>query len=150
MAKIPQSEVTWIGANLNGHVGEVDGGASEVVGMFGVGERNEAGSRIVGFATAIVKTLLKKKITRHATYISGGVYPRQILFYVEEMIMVKECKVLRKVVTKQHKLAVCKIEVQISGEASAAENEENMLVEAERGGTLGEVRRESERGIKRT
>ncbi|XP_037787623.1 craniofacial development protein 2-like [Penaeus monodon] len=60
--------------DLNGHAGEgsLD---TEVTGKYGVGTWNE-GDRIVDFATAksiaVVNTYLQKRLTRQATYTSGG------------------------------------------------------------------------------
>ena len=52
MTKISRSETVWLGSDLNGHVGERNHGAAEVIGRCGVGVRNNEGDRIVDFATA--------------------------------------------------------------------------------------------------
>ena len=65
MTKIPRSETVWLGADLNGHVGEGNHGAAEVMGRYGVGVRNNE-DRIVDFATAnqlaIANTFKKRTI----------------------------------------------------------------------------------------
>ena len=60
-----RSETVWMGADLNGHVGEGNHGAAEVMGRYGVGVRNNEGDRIVDFATynqlAIANYLLQEE-----------------------------------------------------------------------------------------
>ena len=51
LTKILRSETLWLGADLNGHVGEGNHGAVEVMGRYRVGVRNNEGDRIVDFAT---------------------------------------------------------------------------------------------------
>ena len=65
MTKILRLEKVWMGADLNGHVGEGNHGAAEVMGRYGVGVRNKKGDRIVDFATAnqlaVANTSFKKR-----------------------------------------------------------------------------------------
>ncbi|KAK3556662.1 hypothetical protein QTP70_011926 [Hemibagrus guttatus] len=50
MESIPTGERVVIGADFNGHVGEGNTGDEEVMGKFGVKERNLEGQMVVGFA----------------------------------------------------------------------------------------------------
>ena len=111
-----------MGADLNGHVGEGNHGAAEVMGRYGVGVRNNEGDRIVDFATAnqlaIANTFFKKRTSWRTTYTSGGRNTQVdcILCWRTNLQNVQDCKVLPKeAVAKQHKLMVCKVEVQIKG-----------------------------------
>ena len=74
MTMIPRSETVWLGADLNGHVGEGNHGAGEVIGRYGVGVRNNEGDRIVDFATvnqlAIANAFFEKRTLRRLTYTS--------------------------------------------------------------------------------
>ncbi|KAK3519734.1 hypothetical protein QTP70_003709 [Hemibagrus guttatus] len=60
MESIPTGERVVIGADFNGHVGEGNRGDEEVMGKFGVKERNLEGQMVVDFA--------KKKPTRSGTW----------------------------------------------------------------------------------
>ncbi|KAK3509034.1 hypothetical protein QTP70_018812 [Hemibagrus guttatus] len=50
MESIPTGERVVIGADFNGHVGEGNTGDEEVMGKFGVKERNLEGQMVVDFA----------------------------------------------------------------------------------------------------
>ena len=74
--KISESELVFIGGDLNGHVGEKSEGFVEVHGGFGFGERNKEGDSVLQFATAmdliVCNTWFKKEKNKLVTYKSGG------------------------------------------------------------------------------
>ncbi|KAG2463054.1 CFDP2 protein, partial [Polypterus senegalus] len=76
MSSVPKEQKVVIGADFNGHVGEGNSGDEEVMGRYGVKERNEGGQRIVDFAKrmdmAVVNTYFKKREEHKVTYKSGG------------------------------------------------------------------------------
>ncbi|KAK3522999.1 hypothetical protein QTP86_010504 [Hemibagrus guttatus] len=76
MESIPTGERVVIGADFNGHVGEGNTGDEEVMGKFGVKERNLEGQMVVDFAKrmdmAVVNTYFQKKEEHRVTYKSGG------------------------------------------------------------------------------
>ncbi|KAK3553750.1 hypothetical protein QTP70_009196 [Hemibagrus guttatus] len=65
MESIPTAERVVIGADFNGHVGERNTGDEEVMGKFGVKERNLEGQMVVDFAKrmdmAVVNTCFQKR-----------------------------------------------------------------------------------------
>ena len=62
---IPREERVMIGADFDGHVGEGNRGDEEVMGRFGVQEKNLEGQMVVDFAKrmemSVVYTYLKKE-----------------------------------------------------------------------------------------
>ncbi|KAK3568941.1 hypothetical protein QTP86_020629 [Hemibagrus guttatus] len=76
MESIPTGERVVIGADFNGHVGEGNTGDEEVMGKFGVKERNLEGQMVVDFAKrmdmAVVNTYFQKREEYRVTYKSGG------------------------------------------------------------------------------
>ncbi|KAK3537919.1 hypothetical protein QTP70_024578 [Hemibagrus guttatus] len=76
MESIPTGERVVIGADFNGHVGEGNTGDEEVMGKFGVRERNLEGQMVVDFAKrmdmAVVNTYFQKREEHRVTYKSGG------------------------------------------------------------------------------
>ncbi|KAK3559367.1 hypothetical protein QTP86_012778 [Hemibagrus guttatus] len=76
MESIPTGERVVIGADFNGHVGEGNTGDEEVMGKFGVKERNLEGQMVVDFAKrmdmAVVNTYFQKREEHTVTYKSGG------------------------------------------------------------------------------
>ncbi|KAK3516529.1 hypothetical protein QTP70_021744, partial [Hemibagrus guttatus] len=76
MESIPTGERVVIGADLNGHVGEGNTGDEEVMGKFGVKERNLEGQMVVDFAKrmdmGVVNTYFQKREEHRVTYKSGG------------------------------------------------------------------------------
>ncbi|KAK3543987.1 hypothetical protein QTP70_032746, partial [Hemibagrus guttatus] len=72
---IPTGERVVIGADFNGHVGEGNTGDEEVMGKFGVKERNLEGQMVVHFAKrmdmAVVNTYFQKREEHRVTYKSG-------------------------------------------------------------------------------
>ncbi|KAK3559066.1 hypothetical protein QTP86_002423 [Hemibagrus guttatus] len=77
MESIPTGESVVIGADFNGHVGEGNRGDEEVMGKFGVKERNLEGQMVVDFAKrmdmAVVNTYFQKREEHRVTYKSGEV-----------------------------------------------------------------------------
>ncbi|KAK3521299.1 hypothetical protein QTP70_003148 [Hemibagrus guttatus] len=75
MESIPTGERVVIGADFNGHVGEGNTGDEEVMGKFGVKERNLEGQMVVDFAKrmdmGVVKTYFQKREEHRVTYKSG-------------------------------------------------------------------------------
>ncbi|KAK3552417.1 hypothetical protein QTP86_011648 [Hemibagrus guttatus] len=76
MESIPTGERVVIGADFNGHVGEGNTGDEEVMGKFGVKERNLEGQMVVDFAKrmemAVVNTYFQKRKEHRVTYKSGA------------------------------------------------------------------------------
>ncbi|KAK3572799.1 hypothetical protein QTP86_007404 [Hemibagrus guttatus] len=76
MESIPTGERVVIGADFNGHVGEGSTGDEEVMGKFGVKERNLEGQMVVDFAKrmdmGVVNTYFQKREEHRVTYMSGG------------------------------------------------------------------------------
>ncbi|KAK3555512.1 hypothetical protein QTP86_021305 [Hemibagrus guttatus] len=76
MESIPTGERVVIGADFNGHVGEGNRGDEEVMGKFGVKERNLEGQMVVDFAKrmdmAVVNTYFQKREEHRVTYKSGA------------------------------------------------------------------------------
>ncbi|KAK3566848.1 hypothetical protein QTP86_004547 [Hemibagrus guttatus] len=79
MESIPTGERVVIGADFNGHVGEGNRGDEEVMGKFGVRERNLEGQMVVDFAKrmdmAVVNTYFQKREEHRVTYKTGGNSP---------------------------------------------------------------------------
>ncbi|KAK3544202.1 hypothetical protein QTP86_008342 [Hemibagrus guttatus] len=75
MESIPTGERVVIGADFNGHVGEGNTGDEEVMGKFGVKERNLEGQMVVDFAKrmdmGVVNTYFQKREEHRVTYKSG-------------------------------------------------------------------------------
>ncbi|KAK3570239.1 hypothetical protein QTP86_017140, partial [Hemibagrus guttatus] len=76
MESIPTGERMVIGADFNGHVCQGNTGDEEVMGKFGVKERNLEGQMVVDFAKrmdmAVVNTYFQKREEHRVTYKSGG------------------------------------------------------------------------------
>ncbi|KAK3508080.1 hypothetical protein QTP70_012389 [Hemibagrus guttatus] len=91
MESIPTGERVVIGADFNGHVGEGNTGDEEVMGKFGVKERNLEGQMVVDFAKrmdmGVVNTYFQKREEHRVTYKSGDLekaydrVPREELWY---------------------------------------------------------------------
>eukprot|EP00064_Thunnus_orientalis_P005610 superscaffoldBa00000558_g5624 len=73
---IPKEETVVIGVDLSGHVGEGNRDDEEVMGRYGVKERNVEGQTVVDFSEgmemAVVNMYFKKREEHRVTYKSGG------------------------------------------------------------------------------
>ncbi|KAK3552112.1 hypothetical protein QTP86_000748 [Hemibagrus guttatus] len=88
---IPTGERVVIRADFNGHVGEENTGDEEVMGKFGVKERNLEGQMVVDFAKrmdmGVLNTYFQKREEHRVTYKSGDLekaydrVPREELWY---------------------------------------------------------------------
>ena len=113
---VNRSEKCFIGADLNGNVGEKKDGFERVHGGFGFGRRNEEGEEILHFAQgldlSIVNTNFKKKEEHNIRYKS---YPYEsqidyILTRREDAKEVKDCKVIPgEPAVKQHRFMIADI-----------------------------------------
>ncbi|XP_051791150.1 uncharacterized protein LOC127529918 [Erpetoichthys calabaricus] len=109
-----------IGADFNGHVGEGNSGDEEVIGRYGVKQRNEEGQRIVNFAKrmdmAVVNTYFNKREEHRVTYKSGGRCTQvdYILCRRVDLKETKDCKVVAgESVGKQHRMVACRMTLEI-------------------------------------
>ncbi|XP_051780173.1 craniofacial development protein 2-like [Erpetoichthys calabaricus] len=110
MNSVPKGQKVVIGADFNGHVGEGNSGDEEVMGRYGVIERNEDGQRIVDFAKrmdiAVVNMYFKKREEHRVTYKSGGRCTQvdYILCRRVDLKEIEDCKVVAgESVVKQHR-----------------------------------------------
>ncbi|KAK3570267.1 hypothetical protein QTP86_017111, partial [Hemibagrus guttatus] len=91
MESIPTGERVVIGVDFNGHVGEENRGDEEVMGKFGVKERNLERQMVVDFAKrmdmAVVNTYFQKREEHRVNYKSGDLekaydsVPKEELWY---------------------------------------------------------------------
>ncbi|KAK3548736.1 hypothetical protein QTP70_018458, partial [Hemibagrus guttatus] len=114
MESIPMGERVVIGADFNGHVGEGKRGDEEVMGKFGVKERNLEGQMVVDFAKrmdmVVVNTYFQKREEHRVTYKSGGkrTQVEYILCRRGNLKEISDCKVVvGESVARQHKMVVC-------------------------------------------
>uniref|UniRef100_A0A3Q1HUU5 Acyltransferase n=1 Tax=Anabas testudineus TaxID=64144 RepID=A0A3Q1HUU5_ANATE len=108
-----QGERVVVGADFNGHVGEGNRGNEEVMGRFGVKERNLEGQMVVDFTKrmemAVVNTYLQKREEHRVTYKSGGRSTQvdYILCRQGHLREVSDCKVVvGESVARQHRMVV--------------------------------------------
>ncbi|KAK3540053.1 hypothetical protein QTP70_023811 [Hemibagrus guttatus] len=111
MESIPTGERVVIGADFNGHVGEGNTGDEEVMGKFGVKERNLEGQMVVDFAKrmdmAVVNTYFQKREEHRVTYKSGGrrTQADYILCRRGNLKEISDCKVVvGESVARQHRM----------------------------------------------
>ncbi|KAK3563140.1 hypothetical protein QTP86_016380, partial [Hemibagrus guttatus] len=116
MESIPTGERVVIGADFNGHVGEGNTGDEEVMGKFGVKERNLEGQMVVDFAKrmdmAVVNTYFQKREEHRVTYKSGGRRTQvdYILCRRGNLKEISDCKVVvGESVARQHRMVVCRM-----------------------------------------
>ncbi|KAK3555596.1 hypothetical protein QTP86_025665 [Hemibagrus guttatus] len=72
MESIPTGERVVIGADFNGHVGEGNTGDEEVMGKFGVKERNLEGQMVVDFAKRMDMAVVNTYFQKREEHKSGG------------------------------------------------------------------------------
>ncbi|KAK3530717.1 hypothetical protein QTP86_033855 [Hemibagrus guttatus] len=120
MESIPTGERVVIGADFNGHVGEGNIGDEEVMGKFGVKERNFEGQMVVDFAKrmdmGVVNTYFQKREEHRVTYKSGGRRTQvdYILCRRGNLKEISDCKVLvGESVARQHRMVVCKMTLMV-------------------------------------
>ncbi|KAK3548490.1 hypothetical protein QTP70_013323 [Hemibagrus guttatus] len=120
MESIPTGERVVIGADFNGHVGERNTGDEEVMGKFGVKERNLEGQMVVDFAKrmdmAVVNTYFQKREEHRVTYKSGGRRTQvdYILCRRGNLKEISDCKVVvGESVARQHRMVVCRMTLMV-------------------------------------
>ncbi|KAK3526332.1 hypothetical protein QTP70_024279 [Hemibagrus guttatus] len=120
MERIPTGERVVIGADFNGHVGEGNTGDEEVMGKFGVKERNLEGQMVVDFAKrmdmAVVNTYFQKREEHRVTYKSGGrsTQVHYILCRRGNLKEISDCKVVvGESVARQHRMVVCRMTLMV-------------------------------------
>ncbi|KAK3565560.1 hypothetical protein QTP86_012216 [Hemibagrus guttatus] len=120
MESIPTGERVVIGADFNGHVGEGNTGDEEVMGKFGVKERNLEGQMVVDFAKrmdmAVVNTYFQKREEVRVTYKSGGRSTQvdYILCRRGNLKEISDCKVVvGESVARQHRMVVCRMTLMV-------------------------------------
>ncbi|KAK3517403.1 hypothetical protein QTP70_008931 [Hemibagrus guttatus] len=120
MESIPTGERVVIGADFNGHVGEGNTGDEEVMGKFGVKERNFEGQMVVDFAKrmdmGVVNTYFQKREEHRVTYKSGG--RRTQVDYIQcrrgNLKKISDCKVVvGESVARQHRMVVCRMTLMV-------------------------------------
>ncbi|KAK3573265.1 hypothetical protein QTP86_019235 [Hemibagrus guttatus] len=117
---IPTGERVVIGADFNGHVGEGNTGDEEVMGKFGVKERNLEGQMVVDFAKrmdmGVVNTYFQKREEHRVTYKSGGRRTQvdYILCRKGNLKEISDCKVVvGESVARQHRMVVCRMTLMV-------------------------------------
>ncbi|KAK3515217.1 hypothetical protein QTP70_010617 [Hemibagrus guttatus] len=120
MESIPTGERVVIGADFNGHVGEGNTGDEEVMGKFGVKERNLEGQMVVDFAKrmdmAVVNTYFQKREEHRVTYKSGGRRTQvdYILCRRGNLKEISDCKVVvGESVARQRRMVVCRMTLMV-------------------------------------
>ncbi|KAK3514790.1 hypothetical protein QTP70_031178 [Hemibagrus guttatus] len=120
MESIPTGERVVIGADFNGHVGEGNTGDEEVMGRFGVKERNLEGQMVVDFAKrmdmGVVNTYFQKREEHRVTYKSGGRRTQvdYILCRRGNLKEISDCKVVvGESVARQHRMVVCRMTLMV-------------------------------------
>ncbi|KAK3566642.1 hypothetical protein QTP86_001843 [Hemibagrus guttatus] len=120
MESIPTGERVVIGADFNGHVGEGNTGDEEMMGKFGVKERNLEGQMVVDFAKrmdmGVVNTYFQKREEHRVTYKSGGRSTQvdYILCRRGNLKEISDCKVVvGESVARQHRMVVCRMTLMV-------------------------------------
>ncbi|KAK3574808.1 hypothetical protein QTP86_018392 [Hemibagrus guttatus] len=120
MESISTGERVVIGADFNGHVGEGNTGDEEVMGKFGVKERNLEGQMVVDFAKrmdmGVVNTYFQKREEHRVTYKSGGRRTQvdYILCRRGNLKEISDCKVVvGESVARQHRMVVCRMTLMV-------------------------------------
>ncbi|KAK3532234.1 hypothetical protein QTP86_009512 [Hemibagrus guttatus] len=145
MESIPTGERVVIGADFNGHVGEGNRGDEQVMGKFGVKERNLEGQMVVDFAKrmdmAVVNTYFQKREEHRVTYKSGGKRTQvdYILCRRGNLKEISDCKVVvGESVARQHRMVECRMTLMVCKKkrSKTEDREENQVMEAEKGRML--------------
>ncbi|KAK3562710.1 hypothetical protein QTP86_005674 [Hemibagrus guttatus] len=130
MESVPTGERVVIGADFNGHVGEGNTGDEEVMGKFGVRERNLEGQMVVDFAKrmdmAVVNTYFQKREEHRVTYKSGGRRTQvdYILCRRGNLKEISDCKVVvGESVARQHRMVVCRMTLMVCKKKKRSEIE---------------------------
>ncbi|KAK3567275.1 hypothetical protein QTP86_015848, partial [Hemibagrus guttatus] len=117
---IPTGERVVIGADFNGHVGEGNRGDEEVMGKFGVKERNLEGQMVVDFSKsmdmAVVNTYFQKREEHRVTCKSGGRSTQvdYILCRRGDLKEISDCKVVvGESVTREYRMVVCRMTLMV-------------------------------------
>ena len=125
LAMIPREEQVWIGGDFNGRVGGGNTGVEQVIGQYGVGQRNDSGQTLVDFAMGMdlvaCNTLFKKTERHRVTYKSGKAETQidYILCRKDNKGDVRDCKViLGESVASQHRPVVCKVKINMAERTS--------------------------------
>ncbi|KAK3570342.1 hypothetical protein QTP86_017287 [Hemibagrus guttatus] len=120
IVSIPTGERVVIGADFNGHVGEGNTGDEEVMGKFGVKERNLEGQMVVDFAKrmdmTVVNTYFQKREEHRVTYKSGGRRTQvdYILCRRGNLKEISDCKVVvGESVARQHRMVLCRMTLMV-------------------------------------
>ncbi|KAK3530327.1 hypothetical protein QTP86_023932, partial [Hemibagrus guttatus] len=120
MESIPTGERVVIGADFNGHVFEGNRGDEEVMGKFGVKERNLEGQMVVDFAKrmdmGVFNTYFQKREEHRVTYKSGGRRTQvdYILCRRGYLKEISDCKVVvGESVARQHRMVVCRMTLMV-------------------------------------
>ncbi|KAK3552498.1 hypothetical protein QTP86_012369 [Hemibagrus guttatus] len=120
MESIPTGERVVIGADFNGHVGEGNTGDEDLMGKFGVKERNLEGQMVVDFAKrmdmGVVNTYFQKREEHGVTYKSGGRRTQvdYILCRRSNLKEISDCKVVvGESVARQHRMVVCRMTLMV-------------------------------------
>ncbi|KAK3525439.1 hypothetical protein QTP86_031550, partial [Hemibagrus guttatus] len=139
MESIPTGERVVIGADFNGQVSEGNSGDEEVMGKFGVKERNLEGQTVVDFAKRMdmseVNTYFQKREEHRVTYKSGGRRTQvdYILCKRGNLKEISDCKVVvGESVARQHRMVVCRMTLMVCKK----KKEEKQVLETEKGGML--------------
>ncbi|KAK3554500.1 hypothetical protein QTP70_024407 [Hemibagrus guttatus] len=120
MESIPTGERVVIGVDFNGHVGEGNRSDEEVMGKFGVKERNLEGQMVVDFAKrmdmGVVNTYFQKREEHRVTYKSGGRRTQvdYILCRRGNLKEISDCKVVvGESIARQHRMVVCRMTLMV-------------------------------------
>lgn len=117
---VPADERLVIGADFNGHVGEGNRGEEDVLGEFGLKERNAQGQMLVDFAKImkmyVVNTHFQKNEEERVTFMSGGRYSQidYVLIRSSHPDEIVDSNVIQEDgITRQHRMVVCTMKLEI-------------------------------------